>query len=249
MVFWYYFLGILGILLFLLIIFGYPRKKNERTPSLEGLEDEAVVNAFERMQNFFPFKLLRRKVIKELKKYAPTGTLVDVGCGSGHLLVQIAEQFPNLHLIGMDLSSTILEKAKKRAVEKNFEKLEFRISNAEELPFSDNSIDFLISTLSLHHWTNPHKILNEFYRVLKPSAVFLIFDFRRDSRKFFYGLFTFATKIVVPKPLKQIQEPLGSIKASYTPEEILQLCSQTPVKTVEIKPFLAWMFISGKKIY
>lgn len=249
MVFWYYFLGILGILLFLLFIFGYPRKKNERTPSLEGLEDEAVVNAFERMQNFFPFKLLRRNVIKELKKYAPTGTLVDVGCGSGHLLVQIAEQFPNLHLIGIDLSSNILEKAKKRAVEKNFEKIEFRISNAEELPFSDNSIDFLISTLSLHHWTNPQKILNEFYRVLKPSAVFLIFDFRRDSRKFFYGLFTFATKIVVPKPLKQIQEPLGSIKASYTPEEILQLCSQTTVKTVEIKPFLAWMFINGKKIY
>ncbi|HUX99630.1 MAG TPA: hypothetical protein VMV49_08760, partial [Candidatus Deferrimicrobium sp.] len=99
--FWFYFLVIFGILIILLLIFGLPRKKSERVSSIEGIDDPDVAKAFERMTNFFPFKLLRRKIIKELKKFDPHGMLVDIGCGSGNLLVQIAEQFPTLNLTGI----------------------------------------------------------------------------------------------------------------------------------------------------
>jgi ubiquinone/menaquinone biosynthesis C-methylase UbiE len=248
MCFWYYFLGILGIIIVLVIIFGYPRKKNARTPNIEGLDDPAVAKAFERITNFFPFKILRRKIISQLKKFSPQGVLVDLGCGSGNLIVQIAEKIPTLNLIGLDISSEILEFAKKRAIDKKVEqKIEFKIGNAEQMPFGDGSIDFLVSTLSLHHWLNPLPVFKEIFRVLKENGTFLIFDFRRDSRKFFYGLFTFATRVVVPKPLKKVNEPLGSLRSSYSREETLQFFSQIPFEDVKIKPFFAWMFISGKK--
>ncbi|MFX0037633.1 MAG: class I SAM-dependent methyltransferase [Candidatus Hermodarchaeota archaeon] len=227
-----------------------PRKESERVPSIEAIEDPDVVKAFERMANILPFKLLRRKVVSTIKKLNPTGTLVDVGCGSGNLIIQISKRFSNLDLIGVDLSEEIIKTAIKR-VEKNgvIEKIKFEIGSVEKLPFLDDSIDFIVSTLSLHHWSDPLTSFKEIYRVLRRNGKCLVFDFRRNSRKFFYGLLTFATKIVVPKALKGINEPLGSLKAAYNVSEVHQFLSEIPFIEFEIKPFLAWMFIKIKKSY
>lgn len=239
---------IISIIVALILIFGLPRKKNLRIPSIEGIDNPEVAAAFEKMTNFLPFKLLRRKMLSQLKLYNPTGKLVDVGCGSGNLIVQIEKSFQDLNLIGVDISAEILELAKKRVFENDLnEIIDFKLGSVEDLPFPDNSIDFLLSTLSLHHWQDPIRAFNEFFRVLKENGTLLIFDFRRDARKFFYGLLKFATKIVVPKVLKRINEPLGSLQAGYTPKEIKQMVSQSPFNKVEIEPFLAWIFIEMKK--
>ena len=242
------FLIIFGIIIALILIFGLPRKRNLRKPSIEGLDSPEVAVAFEKMTNFLPFKLLRRKVLSQLKSYKPTGKLADAGCGSGNLIVQIAKSLLNLDLIGVDISAEVLNLAKKRAIENDLpEKIEFKLGKVEDLPFPDNSLDFLLSTLSLHHWQDPIRAFNEFFRVLREDGTLLIFDFRRDARKFFYGLLKFATKIVVPKVLKEINEPIGSLQAGYTPKEITQIISQCSSNKVDIKPYLAWMFIEIKK--
>ena len=235
---------IIGIIITLILIFGLPRKKSVRKPSIEGLDSPEVAVAFEKMTNILPFKILRRRMLSELKKYNPNGRLVDVGCGSGNLIVQIAKNFPHLDLKGVDISSEILGLAKKRALENNLnEKIEFEIGSVEDLHFQDNSIDFMLSTLSLHHWQEPTRALNEIFRVLKENSTLLIFDFRRDARKFFYGLLKFATKVIVPKALKKINEPLGSLQAGYISAEIRQIVSQSSFNNVDIEPYLAWMFI------
>jgi len=239
---------IFGIIIALILIFGLPRKKNYRKPSIEGLDSPEVAAAFEKMTNFLPFKLLRRKVLSQLNLYNPIGTLVDIGCGSGNLIVEIAKTYQDLNLIGVDISDEILDLAKKRAFENYLnERIDFRLGNVEHLPFLDNSIDFLLSTFSLHHWQDPLRAFNEFFRVLRDEGTLLIFDFRRDARKFFYGLLKFATKIVVPKALKKINEPIGSLQAGYTLKEIRQIISQLPFNNVETNPFLAWTFIYMKK--
>lgn len=239
---------IVGILLLLFLIFGLPRKKNKRKPSIEGIHNPEVAKAFEKMTNFLPFKILRRRIVSELRKYHPNGKLVDLGCGSGNLIILISKKFHNLDLIGVDISSEILDLAREKALANDIkEKVEFKIANAEELPFPENSIDFIISSLSLHHWRNPSMVLKETHRVLKENGIFLIFDFRRDARKFFYGLLKFATKIVVPKALKRINEPIGSLLAGYTPIEIRQIISKASFKREEIEFYLAWMFIKLSK--
>ena len=87
---------ILGIIFVLILIFGLPRKKSIRRPNIEGLDNPDVVKAFEKMTNFLPFKILRKKVLNQIKKIEPKGRLIDVGCGSGNLIVEIAETFPYL---------------------------------------------------------------------------------------------------------------------------------------------------------
>ncbi|NVM38586.1 MAG: class I SAM-dependent methyltransferase [Candidatus Lokiarchaeota archaeon] len=215
---------------------------------MEGFDSPEVATAFEKMTNFLPFKLLYRKVLSQLNVFNLKNSFVDVGCGSGNLIVQVAKKYPNLDLIGVDLSSEILELAKKKAVENNVnEKIVFKIGSVENLPFPDKSVEFIITTLSLHHWEDPKQAFEEIFRVLKDGGVLLIFDFRRDARNFFYGLLKFATKVVVPKALKKINEPLGSLKAGYVFSEISQIISQTSFSNVDIKPYLAWMFIKLEK--
>jgi len=232
----------------IILIYSLPRKKNLREPSIEGLDSPEVAAAFEKVTNLLPFKLLHRKVLSQLKLYNLKDSLLDVGCGSGNLIIQVAKKYPSLDLIGVDLSSEILELAKKKAVENNLnEKIVFKIGSVESLPFPDKSVDFILSTLSLHHWEDPKQAFEEIFRVLTDGGVLLIFDFRRDARKFFYGLLKFATKVVVPKALKKINEPSGSLKAGYVFSEISQIISQTSFSNVDIKPYLAWMFIKLEK--
>lgn len=245
---WVIFLCIILIVFILILIFSLPRKKSERKPSIEGLYSPEVAKAFEKMTNFLPFKILRRRIISELKKYTVNGLLVDIGCGSGNLIVKIAQKFKTIELIGIDISDKILELAKQRAIKDELnERIKFEIGSVENLPLTDNSVDFIISSLSLHHWINPKLAFEELFRILKVNGSLLLFDFRRNSRKFFYGLLKFATKIVVPKALKEINEPLGSLQAGYTAEEVREILSQINIQNIKIKPFLAWMFVSIKK--
>lgn len=235
---------ILGIIFVLILIFGLPRKKSIRRPNIEGLDNPDVAKAFEKMTNLLPFKILRKKVLNQIKKLEPKGRLIDVGCGSGNLIVEIAETFPYLELTGVDISSEILKFAKERAIKNSYiERIDFKEGTAESLPFPDDSINFIVSSLSLHHWVHPIKVFQEFYRILKKDGIALIFDFRRDARKIFYGFLTFATKLVVPKALKQVNEPLGSIQSSYILAEIKQMFNKNSFVNTKIKPFLAWMFI------
>ncbi len=237
---------IIGIIFVLALIFGLPRKKNKRIPNIEGLDSPEVAKAFNRMTKLPPFKILYNKVVSQIKKYNPKGKLADVGCGAGNLVLKIAKKIPELDIVGVDIAPEILEYAKNRVIKNSLDKkIEFKIGSVEKLPFLDNSINFIISTFSLHHWENPNNAFKEINRVLKKEGTFLIFDFRRDSRKFYYGLFKFVTKVIVPKALKKVNEPLGSIQASYSKEEISQFIKNLNIAPINIKSFLAWMFITN----
>lgn len=239
---------IIGINIIIILIYCLPRKKNLREPGIEDFDNPEVAAAFEKVTNFLPFRFLYKKVLSELKLFNLKDSFIDVGCGSGNLIIQVAKKYPKLDLIGVDLSSEILDLAKKKAVENNLnDRIFFKIGSVENLPFSDKSVEFILSTLSLHHWQDPKQAFEEIYRVLKDGGVFLIFDFRRDARNFFYGFLKFTTKVVVPKALKKINDPLSSLKAGYVFSEIRQIISQTSFINVDIKPYLAWMFIKLEK--
>jgi ubiquinone/menaquinone biosynthesis C-methylase UbiE len=237
---------IIGIFIIFILIFGLPRNRSPRKPSIEGIDSPEVARAFEKVTNLLPFKILHKRVIKRLNKLNPCGRLLDIGCGSGNLIVQIAAKFPHLELVGIDISAEIIKRATMRAKQKQKE-IKFREGSVEKLPISDEYADFIVSTFSLHHWSNPQNAFQEIYRVLKPEGVGIIFDFGRESRKFFYGLLTFITKVVAPRSLKKVNEPLGSIQSSYTPTEVGNILSNISIKDYSISPTLAWMYIQIKK--
>ena len=187
-------------------------------------------------------------ILAELKRYDPDGILVDVGCGPGYLIETIARSFPNLCLVGVDISEEMVQEASKNLSSLRIaNQLSFRQGDIQELPFENSSLDFIVSTLSLHHWAEPKQAIQEINRVLKPGGQFLIFDLRRDSRRIFYWLLRFVQTFVLPSAIRRVNEPTSSVLSAYTPVELKGIISQTPFRHWSLKPGFGWLFIWGWK--
>ncbi|MFX0071985.1 MAG: class I SAM-dependent methyltransferase [Candidatus Hermodarchaeota archaeon] len=109
-------------------------------------------------------------IIQRIKK----GILVDIGSGTGFLSIEIGKRAPHLKIYGVDLSKKMVEIATNNA--RGLKNVQFKLGSAAELPFEDESIDFITSTGSFHHWKNPVKIFNECYRVLRSNGEGWIYD-------------------------------------------------------------------------
>jgi ubiquinone/menaquinone biosynthesis C-methylase UbiE len=113
-------------------------------------------------------------------------------------LVEIARQNPGLDLTGCDLSRKMLKIAK-QLFERNGlscaedltkdpvattadtnRGIQLVRADVRELPFSDNTFDLVVSTLSIHHWRDPASGIRECLRVTAPGGRCWIYDLRTD---------------------------------------------------------------------
>lgn len=121
------------------------------------------------------------KVVK-LLNLNPYEKLLDVGCGTGTLLLVAKELHPEVEMIGTDIDYKILKRAKKKIDKKNI-KIKLIRASADKQPFKNTSIEKIVSTLIFHHLPTDIKkgALKEIYRILKPDGRFLLADFGEAS--------------------------------------------------------------------
>ena len=219
---------------------------------MQGIEDPQMAEAYDRISRMPPFALFRRNFVKRLKKHASGGSITDIGCGLGYLLQLIAKEFPTYKLTGVDISEEMIKTATA-----NFSRIglggrsEFKQGSAEHLPFEDNTQDFIVSTLSLHHWVDPKAAFDEIYRSLKPGGQMLIMDLRRDARRLFFWLVWFAQNVALriagAGVMRKINEPIGSLRASYTCAEIEEIMPRTPFDDYKIEGTTALIYLWARK--
>ena len=115
-----------------------------------------------------------RRIAEEVARKLDGGTVLDVGSGTGFLAIEIAERAPGARVVGIDLSREMVRIAGAHA--RGLDNVRFRLADAAELPFDESSMDFIVSTGSMHHWRRPVKVFNECFRVLKPGGTGWIYD-------------------------------------------------------------------------
>jgi ubiquinone/menaquinone biosynthesis C-methylase UbiE len=106
---------------------------------------------------------------QELKD--PPRCIIDVGCGTGRLLRAASVRWPEAQLFGVDPAEQMVSVANR--LNPN---ISFRLASAESLPFSDQTADLVLTSLSFHHWANQTKGLKEIVRVLRPGGLFCLAD-------------------------------------------------------------------------
>jgi ubiquinone/menaquinone biosynthesis C-methylase UbiE len=106
--------------------------------------------------------------------------LLDVGCGGGQSAFRLKELYPHLHITGIDLSDDMITAARKRALQKGLA-IQFKIADAQALPFPDASFDIVFSFGSAKHWPDPLRGLGECWRVLAPAGELLVADATSDA--------------------------------------------------------------------
>ena len=96
------------------------------------------------------------------------GRILDIACGSGLNRKDLPEE---VFYCGMDLSFAGLSAARNSRVTGNFVK-----ADAENLPVSDSSFDYVISTNAVEHFLEPKLVFDEMWRVCKKGGyIVLIF--------------------------------------------------------------------------
>ena len=112
--------------------------------------------------------------------------VMDAGCGSGSLAIDVKKAFPNILLEAIDADPHILGIAEQKARKLN-QQINFREAFLQDLPFPDSSFDFVYSSLVFHHLTSDvkRKAMKEVYRVLKNGGRFLLVDFGKPKHTLF----------------------------------------------------------------
>ena len=142
--------------------------------------------------------------------------VLDVGCGTGEILNIIKTLYPAVSLFGIDISKEML----KQAEEKGLNNSTLFLGDAENLPFENERFDLLICTDSFHHYPNPQRAIDEFYRVLRVGGILLLADFWK------------------PFPFRQLMNLFipfsneGDVKI-YSKNEIIKFLEQSNFKNIQ----------------
>ena len=117
----------------------------------------------------------RQLIAAALKEFHWTN-LMEIGCGAGANIVQIAKQFHGKHLGGVDINPDMIELA-----QKTFQNGYFKISSAEDLMLSDDACQVILTDMTLIY-IGPNKIshvLDEIKRVSRKHV--LLCEFHSTS--------------------------------------------------------------------
>lgn len=106
-----------------------------------------------------------------------TARILDVGCGTGTLLLLARRRSKSLLAIGLDGDMNVLDIARSKA-RRDVEKIALLQAFCFDIPFADGAFDRVLSSLMLHHLTRSEKIrtLQEVFRVLRPGGELHVAD-------------------------------------------------------------------------
>ena len=149
-------------------------------------------------------------------------TVLDLGSGGGIDVFLAANKVGDMgKVIGVDMTSEMVETAIKNARESGYENVEFKEGEIENLPIEDNSIDLIISNCVINLTPDKLKAYREAYRVLKPDGRILVSDIVTDGE--------------IPTEIrKNFQAWAGCIAGALEKQEYIDTIKKAGFKDVEM---------------
>ncbi|MCX7919883.1 MAG: class I SAM-dependent methyltransferase [bacterium] len=153
------------------------------------------------------------------------GKLIEIGCGAGVFLYNIAKYIPDLELYGCDISNAAIKAAKDTTPNTN---IHYFVGDGSNLPINNNSFDIVILMDVLEHISDVNKLLNECNRILKIQGM-LHANIPCEKNRF--TIWWFMEKIGLGKNLTR--KHLGHIQ-KLTIDEVIQLinCAGFEVQSI-----------------
>lgn len=112
------------------------------------------------------------KVLKNTKKYLKEQDVVlDYGCGTGLICNEIAGNVKKIYAI--DISSKMLDIAKRKAVDRNIENVDFAQTDIFDARYKRESFDVILAFGILHLLVDNNRVIQRINELLKPGGLFI----------------------------------------------------------------------------
>lgn len=112
--------------------------------------------------------------VLEAAAIQPDERVLDIGCGTGFLLGEIAGHATQV--VGIDVTPAMLLEARRRLEASGLHNVCLREASAETLPYGDDRFDLVLCRLVLHHCGDPGRVLREAYRVCRSGGRMVLCD-------------------------------------------------------------------------
>lgn len=125
----------------------------------------------------------REELIKQAN-IKPNQRVLDLGCGTGTLVVLLKRKYATAQIVGLDPDPKALRRAEKKVRRAGLE-VQLDEGFSDELPYDEGTFDRVLSSFMLHHLEEHEreKTLREVLRVLKPAGTFHLLDFAGGEDK------------------------------------------------------------------
>jgi len=191
-------------------------------------------------------KLMRHYLQQEIKDFVSFiihelnvdyhARILELGCGSGWVTLELARRLPEATVIGLDQNPELTKIACQNKQAENLTNVDFVHSVAESFNiFSARPFDVVIAFKVFHQWINPVPVLNEIERILKKNGKFAITDYRKDLKLLARAALWFSAR-TMPKDFRHDWKKM--FDNSHPVNEVLKLFLQSHLKDWKLRTTL-----------
>lgn len=106
--------------------------------------------------------------------------ILEFGHGDCVHLSKLLATAVDIEYFGLEISETMLTEARKINADKE---AEFNLYDGQSIPYAEDFFDRVLSVNTIYFWTNPHKLIREIERVLKPDGCCILTFVDKDFAK------------------------------------------------------------------
>ena len=180
-----------------LLNFGYLKvTPKEKTKQVQKVFSNVAIN-YDLMNDVMSFGAHRlwKKIFIDIVNPSIGERIIDVGSGSGDLVLEIQKKHINTKIDVIDLNEEMLKQGKKRIKKGN---VNFYEQNAENLSFNNNSYDKYLISFCLRNITDIDRSLREAFRILKPGGQYYCLEFSQPSSFFISKIYSYYKSNLIP---------------------------------------------------
>jgi demethylmenaquinone methyltransferase/2-methoxy-6-polyprenyl-1,4-benzoquinol methylase len=177
--------------------FGYSKVTPKEKTKLVQKVFSDVANNYDLMNDVMSFGAHRlwKKLFIDIVNPAAGDKIIDVGSGSGDLVLEILKRGLKLKVDMVDLNKAMLLEGKKRIKNVN---VKFFQQNAENLSFLDNIYDKYLISFCLRNVTDIDQSFKEAFRTLKPGGQYYCLEFSRPNSFVLANIYSYYKSNVIP---------------------------------------------------
>jgi ubiquinone/menaquinone biosynthesis C-methylase UbiE len=181
---------------------------------------------YDRFLSVEPIHARIREIAQDLATMTDRGRLLDVGMGPGRLLLEIHRLSPNVELFGLDISASMVERARKnlRDIPANL-----RQGSIRHTTYENDFFTIVTCVGSFYLWDYPEESLEEICRILKVGQSAFLFEVYKEVNQ---DEFDHALKENLRQldPVRRLVGPAAlrkAVRMAYRVEEFVKIISTT----------------------